>query len=73
MLLILAAGFFFEPLAGRAGCAHSTTRSCAGSAHGFGIRRQVEIARATARSAFDAANRAMLSVAPSVVIGASRM
>ena len=72
MLLIFGAGCFFEPFAGSPEGAHSTTTFLRRMATDLALAGRFRSPRATARSVLPAANSAMLSLAPSVVIGDSR-
>ena len=72
MPLIFAAGGFLEPLGGRPEGAHSTATFLRTTATDSALAGRFRSPRATARSVFEAVNSAMLSVAPSVVIGDSR-
>ena len=72
MLLIFGAGCFFEPFAGSPEGAHSTTTFLRRMATDSALAGRFRSPRATARSVLPAANSAMLSLAPSVVIGDSR-
>ena len=70
--LIFGAGGFFEPLAASPATDHSTTTFLRRIATDWASAGKSRSPRVTARSVFLAASNALLSAAPSVVIGASR-
>ena len=72
-LLIFGVGVFLEPFGAIPDGAHSTTTFLRRMATDSAFAGRFRSPRATARSVFPAVNSAMLSVAPAVVIGASRI